>query len=170
MTTYYSPSNSSFYFSALCGLKTLRVPDPTWLRPMIAISDIENPDGPPKSVPDVAAVHPFIDVPNPRIPDDAVEVSDADYSVLMIAQSAGKRIVANSDGYPVSQDQPPDVLAARARDRRDTLLSASDWTQLADAPVDQAAWAAYRQQLRDVPLQENFPETVAWPPAPAGDE
>jgi hypothetical protein len=53
------------------------------------------------------------------------------------------------------------------RAERNTRLSACDWTQVADAPVDQAAWAVYRQTLRD------YPETVvdpanppAWPIAP----
>lgn len=35
--------------------------------------------------------------------------------------------------------------------QRDRLLFASDWTQLPDSPVDSAAWAVYRQQLRDFP-------------------
>ena len=55
---------------------------------------------------------------------------------------------------------------AEARKYRELLLSKSDWTQVADAPVDQAAWAAYRQELRDVTSQETFPTEVAWPVAP----
>lgn len=57
-----------------------------------------------------------------------------------------------------------DVLAARMRYQRDRLLAASDWTQHLDAPVDRAAWAAYRQALRDFPAtwtpgpEANFPE------------
>ena len=47
--------------------------------------------------------------------------------------------------------------AAQVRAQRDRLLSASDWTQVADAPVDKAAWAAYRQELRDLPSQDGFP-------------
>ena len=47
------------------------------------------------------------------------------------------------------------------RHHRDRLLAASDWTQTADAPVDKAAWADYRQQLRD------FPAT--WTPGPTAD-
>jgi hypothetical protein len=58
-------------------------------------------------------------------------------------------------------------LANEARAERDRLLAASDWTQVADAPVDQAAWAEYRQALRDVPEQEGFPENVAWPDKPS---
>lgn len=57
------------------------------------------------------------------------------------------------------------VAAVRAdRNRR---LSASDWTQLPDAPVDATAWAAYRQALRDVTAQAGFPWDVTWPAPPA---
>ena len=60
-----------------------------------------------------------------------------------------------------------DVRAAEeVRDERDTLLVASDWTQVADAPVDQDAWADYRQELRDVTSQETFPSEVTWPVPP----
>jgi hypothetical protein len=34
---------------------------------------------------------------------------------------------------------------------RNNELTATDWTQLQDAPVDQTAWAEYRQALRDLP-------------------
>jgi hypothetical protein len=54
----------------------------------------------------------------------------------------------------------------RVRTERDRLLTASDWTQVADAPVNQAAWAAYRQALRDVPQQSGFPKSVTWPTPP----
>ena len=52
------------------------------------------------------------------------------------------------------------------RDKRDSLLQMSDWTQLADAPVDKSTWATYRQALRDVPAQSGFPWTITWPDAP----
>ena len=57
-------------------------------------------------------------------------------------------------------------LAASVRTERDALLAASDWTQVADAPVDQAAWAVYRQALRDVTAQAGFPDAVVWPVKP----
>jgi hypothetical protein len=56
--------------------------------------------------------------------------------------------------------------AAAVRSDRNTRLSASDWTQVADAPVDQAAWAAYRQALRDISGQSEFPWTINWPTQP----
>ena len=48
--------------------------------------------------------------------------------------------------------------AAQVRAARDAALTASDWTQVADAPVDKAAWATYRQALRDLPDAEGFPD------------
>lgn len=68
-------------------------------------------------------------------------------------------------GYDVS-NLPVDVAANNVNARRDELLSACDWTQLSDAPVDQAAWATYRVALRDVPQQEGFPHNVVWPVKP----
>ena len=52
------------------------------------------------------------------------------------------------------------------RAERNRLLVASDWTQLPDAPVDAAAWATYRQALRDVTTQAN-PFAIVWPESPS---
>lgn len=52
------------------------------------------------------------------------------------------------------------------RNERNSLLAASDWTQLADATVDKAAWAVYRQALRDIPQQAGFPYNVTYPVTP----
>ena len=53
-----------------------------------------------------------------------------------------------------------DAKAANVRAQRDRLLAASDWTQVLDAPVDRTAWATYRQQLRDLPQDPNFPDVT----------
>jgi hypothetical protein len=53
--------------------------------------------------------------------------------------------------------------AKAVRADRNKRLADSDWTQVADAPVDKAAWAAHRQALRDVTAQEGFPWNVQWP-------
>lgn len=60
----------------------------------------------------------------------------------------------------------PEQLATEARLKRTLLLAASDWTQVADAPVDSLAWAIYRQALRDIPSQSGFPYTISWPTPP----
>jgi hypothetical protein len=56
--------------------------------------------------------------------------------------------------------------AKSVRQSRGEKLKDSDWTQVADAPVDKAAWAVYRQALRDVTAQAGFPWTVEWPEQP----
>jgi len=50
------------------------------------------------------------------------------------------------------------------RAERNRLLAASDWTQLPDASADAAAWATYRQALRDITTQAN-PFSIVWPEA-----
>ena len=75
------------------------------------------------------------------------------------------------DGKWVHPDDPtPAQLLEQnsnfARLERDRRLRISDWTQVPDAPVDQAAWAAYRQALRDIPSQAGFPWDIQWPTQP----
>jgi len=56
--------------------------------------------------------------------------------------------------------------AKSMRQTRSDKLADCDWTQVADSPVDKAAWATYRQALRDITTQDGFPWTVTWPDAP----
>jgi len=96
-----------------------------------------------------------------------------------------KRVIPNAewsldgdtlDGLVMHDDTPAptadEIEAARPivqeakwceamRSQRDALLVASDWTQVADAPVDREAWATYRQALRDFP--------ASWTPGPTAD-
>ena len=55
------------------------------------------------------------------------------------------------------------------RTKRDQLIADSDWTMIPGATVDQAAWAAYRQVLRDLPqtYAATGPESVVWPAEPS---
>ena len=62
--------------------------------------------------------------------------------------------------------QIAEAKAEQIRNERNSLLVASDWTQVLDAPVDQDAWAEYRQALRDITSQEGFPHNVVWPTKP----
>jgi hypothetical protein len=66
---------------------------------------------------------------------------------------------------------PQEELEAPVRRQRDALLVASDNRALADrwasmTTQQQQAWAQYRQELRDVPEQPGFPQTVVWPTPP----
>ena len=79
----------------------------------------------------------------------------------------------NAQWVPYDEEPPqsmpgPDygAMADDVRKQRNDLLAACDWTQVADAPVDKDAWAAYRQALRDITTQEGFPLSIDWPVAP----
>lgn len=65
--------------------------------------------------------------------------------------------------YKASKDAEQ---AKSVRTSRSDKLKECDWTQVADAPVDKAAWATYRQALRDVTQQSGFPWTITWPTQP----
>lgn len=75
-------------------------------------------------------------------------------------------VVAAHDG--------PAGLAAIAweavRVDRNGRLAGSDWTALADSQlsgVEEAAWFAYRQSLRNVPQDHNDPTDITWPEPPS---
>lgn len=70
------------------------------------------------------------------------------------------------NGQFVKPEPNIDLQSNFVRLQRNVLLSESDWTQVADAPVDKAAWAIYRQALRDIPSQVGFPLDVVWPEKP----
>jgi hypothetical protein len=54
------------------------------------------------------------------------------------------------------------------RQERNALLQSSDWTQIVDYDLgaDRAAWASYRQLLREITSQAN-PFALVWPEPPA---
>jgi len=110
-----------------------------------------------------------------------------DYAAVLTALYPGAEWSLNGDTYdgltwlsegdaPSQQeldDAWPAVRDARAwgrvRAERDRLLTDSDWTQVADAPLtasEKQAWADYRQALRDVPQDFPTPDDVVWPEAP----
>lgn len=70
---------------------------------------------------------------------------------------------------PATSEQIAERTTAKASDvrtERNQRLADCDWTQLPDAPVDAAAWASYRQELRDVTDQTGFPWNIVWPKEP----
>jgi hypothetical protein len=63
-------------------------------------------------------------------------------------------------------DISDDVYLSRLRYWRNGELARTDWTQVADAPVDQNAWATYRQALRDLPASNADPRAIEFPVVP----
>ena len=162
MTKYYSERERAFTFSEVHGSKTFMGPDPDWVRPVTT-----NDDG--DDVPDESAEHPLVEMRNPRIPDDAVEVSEDDHAALMDAQKFPnwKLIEPDANGYPRAVDAPDDRLASNWRGKRDALLAETDWTQMPDVPAEtREKYGTYRQALRDITKQKGFPRTVKLPEVP----
>lgn len=61
---------------------------------------------------------------------------------------------------------PKDI---RARFIRDNLLEKSDVYMIPDFPITELVreqWRQYRQDLRNLPQQPGFPETIVWPTKP----
>lgn len=74
-------------------------------------------------------------------------------------------VAEDTDMRPIISDEKK---AMKQRYIRNVKLSTSDWTQLEDySGSDKAAWATYRQALRDVPAQSGFPNTITWPDEPS---
>jgi hypothetical protein len=78
-----------------------------------------------------------------------------------------------TDGETTAAEQETAYKAAKdaeqatsVRNSRTEKLKDSDWTQIADSTADKAAWATYRQALRDITAQAGFPWTIDWPEAP----
>lgn len=100
---------------------------------------------------------------------NTIEVDSLDFLPNLVEATEGGIGWSYANGIftaPAS-DITDEEKAASVRARRDALLSQSDWTQVSDAPVDQAAWSAYRQSLRDIPDQIGFPDTIVWPNEPS---
>lgn len=84
-----------------------------------------------------------------------------------ITQEGEKRYKISLPSSPTSEEK-----AAYVRAHRNMLLKESDWTQLSDNALSETQkekWAQYRQALRDISLQGNFPD-VKWPSLSAENE
>ena len=62
-----------------------------------------------------------------------------------------------------------DRKAVEVRAARGAKIAACDWRVIKALESNQLqnfAWAAYRQALRDIPQQPGFPDSVTWPVEP----
>ena len=85
-----------------------------------------------------------------------------------------------TQGSPLNTADPADVFVEdwdnTGRRLRDEKLTATDWTQLADAPLDVGSptkrneFAVYRQALRDLPSTYPDYSAVVWPTEPTYPE
>lgn len=115
----------------------------------------------------------FDDAIHHTLPTDALPIEAATHVDLLRRQSSGEMVVAGPDGHPIAVPRPSlprEALYADLRATRSALLAASDWTQMADAPLtdeERQAWRAYRKALRDLPGATPEPLAAEWPLPPA---
>lgn len=104
-------------------------------------------------------------------PDMVDENTNAGEGWIEGIHDANLFVVNNGKVESIAQEHIEEAQIASAwsvlRMTRDSYLAASDWTQVPDAPVDQAAWAAYHQALRDLPANTTDPRNPVWPALPA---
>lgn len=85
------------------------------------------------------------------------------------AISGRYKVVNGKHTYVAPPENEAEIKAySILRSDRDALLSQSDWTQLADSPLTEdlkQAWAAYRQQLRDLPETVDI-QNIVFPEPP----
>ena len=68
-----------------------------------------------------------------------------------------------------SEEQKLNELATTIRSKRNSLLAETDYLLMPDYPISKEFLEKvkeYRQQLRDITKQENFPENVVFPDFP----
>lgn len=66
-------------------------------------------------------------------------------------------------------DPTDEELALQIRAHRDILLNQTDYLMMPDYPIESDRLAkikTYRQALRDIPEQSDFPRTITWPKKP----
>lgn len=104
----------------------------------------------------------------PSLPEDCIQVTASQRKIFLEQMNnSNKRLVA-VDGNLRLEDRPIIVTWQSVRDKRNSLLNESDFTQIADYMGDKEAWATYRQELRDIPQNFDDPSEVVWPVRPNG--
>ena len=114
-----------------------------------------------------------------RVQNNVIHTLTEDEETLLANREKGKMLIlADAEtllledkelhtAHLVLVDRPLESIKASIRPKRDRLLASSDWTQLNDTTLPEeviAAWATYRQDLRDLTgeIDENgevdFPE------------
>lgn len=99
-------------------------------------------------------------------PEDIIEITSAEYNNFLDGINRREQEVYLDDSGKLALRAKTIVVTwDDVRARRNKLLLQTDYTQLADWPGDKAAWATYRQALRDI-TESGEPSDVVWPTAP----
>ncbi|MEO6361291.1 MAG: phage tail assembly chaperone [Sphingomicrobium sp.] len=154
MARFFSPSRKGFFDEAIHGLRELTVVDQDALDLLQAKCLEEGEESDACMLLSLDPPTRSVDNPDTLIPDDAIELSEADYAELLGQLSEGQELKL-VDGRPaaVERDVPVEEQLAAVRRRRNRALASTDWTQQPDAltAARRKLWADHRKALRDLP-------------------
>jgi len=92
--------------------------------------------------------------------------SEQDVDITKTYGLVDGEITITGDALILSPEQQKEVQWEMVREKRNKLLTESDWTQLPDIPqATKDLWESYRQGLRDVTNQPD-PYNITWPTPP----
>ena len=90
---------------------------------------------------------------------------------MRIRDNLQEKIEADYDTWlEVAKTQEENKFATEIREKRDKLLADTDWTQMQDTALSDEKveeYKIYRQALRDITTQDNFPYKVEFPSKPS---
>jgi hypothetical protein len=101
-----------------------------------------------------------------EVPDEVTDgwiLTDGVWAAPVIYTPSAEELAARAEAQLAATKES---LSASVRIERNAKLAETDWTQISDSTADKAAWATYRQALRDITTQAGFPWAVEWPTNP----
>ena len=103
----------------------------------------------------------------PTLPSDVVEITEDQHNFLVNAiNEQAQEVYIDDEGKLSLRNRIIPTTWTDITRKRNRLLSKSDYTQMPDWNGDKAAWAVYRQALRDIPQTFETPNDVVWPTPP----
>ncbi len=82
----------------------------------------------------------------------------------------GWTLLENGEWFDPTPMPTYDDKVALAKAKREKYFSLTDKLMIPDFPITEEVrtqWVSYRQQLRDITLQEGFPDNIVWPTPPS---
>ena len=104
----------------------------------------------------------------PELPDgfSVVEITDNEFDQIINQRTHYFDITDNTVKIIIKSNEDKWF---EIRNKRNTLLRESDWTQMPDSPLNnekKTEWLTYRNNLRSLPQTFSNPDEVIWPNVP----
>lgn len=102
-----------------------------------------------------------------EIPEDAIKITEKQYHTFLNAMNNENKMLVLENNKLVLKPRPSELTWDMIRNKRNRLLTQSDFTQTFDFPESKRKiWSDYRQKLRDITKEFANPWEVIWPKQP----